>query len=121
MSCVVVCIALAVDVFRGGICPPLYIRGDRFTWKVLAEYSWSPATARSDSILCTAASSTLIQVVTSTTTNMTFCDEYLMTSGLFVVMAVCFVTFSIGQYSLVTKMSCPSLRSTQNRHKQLLF
>ena len=30
-SCVVVCIALGVDVFRGGPCPPLYIRGERFT------------------------------------------------------------------------------------------
>ena len=57
---------------------------------------------------------------TITTTNMIFCDEYLMTSGLFVIItAVCFVMFSIEQYSLVTKMSCPSLRSTQNRHKQL--
>ena len=32
-----------------------------------------------------------------------------------------YVTFSIGQYSLVTKMSCPSLKSTWNRHKYLLF
>jgi hypothetical protein len=64
MSCVVVCIALGVNVFRGGTCPPLYIRGDRFTWKVLAEYSWSPTTARSGSFLCTAAGSTPIRVVT---------------------------------------------------------
>ena len=64
MSCVVVCIALGVDVFRGGTYPPLYIRGNRFTWKVLAEYSWSPTTTRSDSFLCTAASSTPIRVVT---------------------------------------------------------
>ena len=41
MSCVVICIVLGVDVFRGGPCPPLYIRGDRVTWKVLAEHSWS--------------------------------------------------------------------------------
>ena len=60
----VVCIALGVDVFQGGTCPPLYIRGDRFTWKVLTEYSWSPTTARSGSFLCTVASSTHIRVVT---------------------------------------------------------
>ena len=60
----VVCIALGVDVFRRGICPPLYIWGDRFTWKVLVEYSWSPTTTRSGSFLCTATSSTPIQVVT---------------------------------------------------------
>ena len=59
----VVCIALGVDVFRGGPFPPLYIRGDRVTWKVLAEYKWSP-TARSGSFLCTAASSIPIWVVT---------------------------------------------------------
>ena len=57
MSCVV-CIALGVNVFRGGLCPPLNIRGDRVTWKVLAEYSWSPTITQSDSFLCTAASST---------------------------------------------------------------
>ena len=51
-------------LFRGGPCPPLYIRGDRLTWKVLAEYSWSPTTARSGSFFCTAASSTPIRVVT---------------------------------------------------------
>src|SRR6185503_6382445 len=38
--------------------------GDRVIWKVLAEYSWSPSTARSGSFLCTAASSTPIWVVT---------------------------------------------------------
>ena len=37
----VVCIALGVDVFRGGPCPSLYIRRDSVTWKVLAEYSCS--------------------------------------------------------------------------------
>ena len=63
-SCVVACIALGVDVFRGGPCPPLYIRGDSVTWKVLAEYSWSPTTTQSGSFLCTAASSTHIRVVT---------------------------------------------------------
>ena len=63
MSCVVVCIALGVDVFGGGPCPPLYIWGDRVTWKVLAEYSWSPTTTQSDSFLCTATSSTPIRIV----------------------------------------------------------
>ena len=63
MSCVVVCIALGVDVFWGGTCTPLYIQGDRFTWKVLAEYSWNPTIARSGSFLCTATSSTPIRVV----------------------------------------------------------
>ena len=60
----VVCIALGVDVFRGGPYPPLYIREDRVTWKVLAEYSWSPSTTRSGSFLSSAASSTPIRIVT---------------------------------------------------------
>ena len=61
----VVCIALGVDdVLRGGPCPPLYIRGDRVTWKVLAKYNWSPTT-QSVSFYCTAASSTPIRVVTT--------------------------------------------------------
>jgi len=51
-------------LFGGGPCPPLYIRGDRVTWKVLAEYSWSPTTTQSGSFLCTAASSMPIRVVT---------------------------------------------------------
>ena len=51
-------------LFGGGPCPPLYIQGDRVTWKVLAEYSWSPTTAWSGSFLCTAASPTPIRVVT---------------------------------------------------------
>ena len=51
-------------LFGGGPYPPLYIRGDRVTWKVLAEYSWSPTTIQSSSFLCTAASSTPIRVVT---------------------------------------------------------
>ena len=43
-----------------------YISGGRgkVTWKVLAEYSWSPTTTQSGSFLCTAASSTPIRVVT---------------------------------------------------------
>ena len=60
----VVYIALGVDVFLGGHCPPLYIRGDSVTWKVLAEYSWSPTSPRSGSFLCTTASSMPIRVVT---------------------------------------------------------
>ena len=59
-----VCIALGVDVFQRGTCPPLYIRGDRFTWKVLAEYSWSPTIVRSGSFLSTAIRSMPIHVVT---------------------------------------------------------
>src|SRR6185312_6596688 len=51
-------------MFRGGLFPPLYIRGDRVTWKVLAVYSWSSTTIQSCSFLCTAASSTPIRVVT---------------------------------------------------------
>ena len=51
-------------IFEGGPCLPLYIRGDRVTWKVLAKYSWSPTTTRSGSFLFTAASSTPIRVVT---------------------------------------------------------
>ena len=60
----VVCIALGVDVFQGGPCPPLYIRGDRVTWEVLAKYSWNLTTIHSGSFLCTAASSTPIREVT---------------------------------------------------------
>ena len=52
-------------MFRGGPCPPLYIRGDRVTWKVLAQYSWSPTTTQSGSFLCTITSSTPIRVVTT--------------------------------------------------------
>ena len=60
-----VCIALGVDNQLEGVpARPLYIRGDRVIWKVLAEYSWSPTTTRSGSFLCTAASSTPIRVVT---------------------------------------------------------
>ena len=51
-------------MFGGGPCPPLYILGDRVTWKVLAEYSWSLTIDLSGSFLCTAASSTPIRVVT---------------------------------------------------------
>src|SRR6185312_801137 len=43
--------------------PALIYPGDRITWKVLAEYSWSPTTTQSGSFLCTAASSTPIRVV----------------------------------------------------------
>ena len=50
-------------LFLGGPCPPLYILGDRFTWKVLAEYSWSLTTIWSGSFLCTAVSPTPIRVV----------------------------------------------------------
>ena len=50
-------------MFGEGPCPPLYIRGDRVTWKVLTEYSWSPTATQSGSFLCTAASSMPIRVV----------------------------------------------------------
>src|SRR6185503_17363541 len=43
---------------------PYIFGGARVTWKVLAEYSWSPTTTQSGSFLCTAASSTPIWVVT---------------------------------------------------------
>ena len=59
-----VCIALGVGDLEGGPCLPLYIRGDRVTWKVLAEYSWSPTITQSGSFLCTVASSMPIRVVT---------------------------------------------------------
>ena len=63
MSCVI-CIVLGVDdCLEGGPARPYISRGDRVTWKVLAEYSWSPTAARSGSFLCTAASSTPIRVV----------------------------------------------------------
>src|SRR6185312_8205770 len=50
-------------IWRGSL-PALIYLGDRVTWKVLAEYSWSPTTTRSGSFLCTAASSMPIRVVT---------------------------------------------------------
>ena len=50
-------------VSRGSL-PALIYPGGRITWKVLAEYSWSPSTTRSGSFLCTAASTTPILVVT---------------------------------------------------------
>ena len=59
----VVCIALGVDDRRGSL-PALIYPGDRVTWKVLAEHSWSPTTIQSGSFLCTAASTTPIRVVT---------------------------------------------------------
>ena len=60
----VVCIALGVDDVLRGSLPALIYPGDKVTWKVLAEYSWSPITTQSGSFLCTAASSTPIRVVT---------------------------------------------------------
>ena len=50
-------------VWRGSL-PALIYPGDKVTWKVLAEYSWSPTTTRSGSFLYTAASSMTIRVVT---------------------------------------------------------
>ena len=60
-----VCIALGIDrLFGGGPYPPLYIRGDRVTWKFLAEYNWSLTTTQSGSFLCIATSSMPIWIVT---------------------------------------------------------
>ena len=42
-------------VWRGSLPALIYPGGDRVTWKVLAEYSWSPATTQLGSFLCTAA------------------------------------------------------------------
>ena len=50
-------------VWRGSL-PDFIYPGGQVTWKVLAKYSWSPTTTQSGSFLCTAASSTLIWVVT---------------------------------------------------------
>ena len=61
----VVCIASGVDDHLEGVPARPYISGgDKVTWKVLAEYSWSPTTTQSGSFLCTAASSMPIRVVT---------------------------------------------------------
>ena len=49
--------------FEGVPARPYISGGDRVTWKVLAEYSWSPTTVRSGSFLCTAASSAPIRIV----------------------------------------------------------
>ena len=50
-------------VWRGSLPAHIY-PGDRVTWKVLSEYSWSPTTTQLGSFLCTAASSMPIRVVT---------------------------------------------------------
>ena len=50
-------------VSRGSL-PALIYPGDRVTWKVLAEYSWSPTTTQSGSFLRTVAIPTPIRVVT---------------------------------------------------------
>ena len=52
-----------------------------------------------------------------TTTNITFCDKYLMTLDIFVVMLFGFMMFYKRYYNLVTKMRYSSLRLTTNRHK----
>ena len=65
-SCVVVCIALGVEVDLRGSLPALIYpggRGDKVTWKVLAEFSWSVTTTQSGSFLCTAASPTPIRII----------------------------------------------------------
>ena len=48
----------------GGPFPSLYIRRERVTWKVLAQYSWSPTTTQLGSFICTAANSMHIRIVT---------------------------------------------------------
>ena len=50
--------------FEGVAARPYIFRGNRVTWKVLAEYSWSPTTTQSGSFPCTTASSMPIRVVT---------------------------------------------------------
>ena len=50
-------------VWRGSLSALIY-PGDRVTWKILAEYSWSPTTTQLGSFLFTAAGSTPIRVVT---------------------------------------------------------
>ena len=47
---------MLIIVWRGSL-PALIYPGDRVTWKVLAEYSWSPTTTQSGSFLYTVASS----------------------------------------------------------------
>ena len=59
----------------------LIYSGDWVTWKVLAEYSWSPTTARSGSFLCTAASSTPIRVVTRASGRFLGCAQRYCTYG----------------------------------------
>ena len=51
-------------VWRGVPARPYISGGDRVTWNVLAEYSWSPTTTQSGSFICTAASFMPIRVVT---------------------------------------------------------
>ena len=51
------------DCLEGVPTHPYISGGDKVTWKVLAEYSWSPTIIQSGSFLCTAASSMPIRVV----------------------------------------------------------
>uniref|UniRef100_I1R5F8 Uncharacterized protein n=1 Tax=Oryza glaberrima TaxID=4538 RepID=I1R5F8_ORYGL len=51
-----------------------------------------------------------------TTRNMTFCEEFLVTSELFVISTFHFMTISMRWSGLVTKKMCSSL-PTRNRHK----
>ena len=64
------------------------------------ELDWDPEWAR------------LIDPIT--TTNITFCDKYLMTLDVFVVMLFSFMTFYKRHSNLVTKMRYSSLRLTRN-------
>uniref|UniRef100_I1QZL3 Uncharacterized protein n=1 Tax=Oryza glaberrima TaxID=4538 RepID=I1QZL3_ORYGL len=53
----------------------------------------------------------------TTTRNMTFCDEFLVTTELFVTSTFHFMMISMRWGGLVTKKMCSSLIPTRNRHK----
>jgi hypothetical protein len=57
------------------------------------------------------------RAVALTTRNMTFYDEFLMTSELFVISTFYFMTISMRWGRLVTKKMCSPLMPTRDRHK----
>ena len=63
-SCVVVCIALGVEVDLRGSLPALIYPGGQVYMEGPSRVQLSPTTVRSGSLLCTAASPTPIWVVT---------------------------------------------------------
>ena len=51
VTCIVLEVDVVVSVLRGSLPALIYSRGDRVTWKVLAEYCWSPTTTWSGSFI----------------------------------------------------------------------
>uniref|UniRef100_K3YMH0 Uncharacterized protein n=1 Tax=Setaria italica TaxID=4555 RepID=K3YMH0_SETIT len=49
--------------------------------------------------------------------DLTFCDEFVVTLELFYITTFHFMTFSMEQHNLTTKMKCLSQRESNNHHK----